>query len=137
MKRPVIHITITDETGAVVHSETRSAFNAGVRASETAVGDLASSRGRLLFVTVTASDAVVERTRAEMEKKRKSGSKAKANRASGSGSYEVLGAIWASGHKRSYQSFGRFSTKTAADKKANDLRRAYYGSMKIVVRKKK
>ena len=44
LKRPDVRVTLTDKaTGAVVHEETRGAFNAGVRASEAAVRELARS----------------------------------------------------------------------------------------------
>jgi hypothetical protein len=45
MKRPVVHITLRDAAGNVLHSETRSAFNSGVRASEAAVREIARKRG--------------------------------------------------------------------------------------------
>jgi hypothetical protein len=39
--RPVVHVTIQDDAGVVLHSETRSAFNAGIRASEAAISKIA------------------------------------------------------------------------------------------------
>jgi hypothetical protein len=44
MKRPVVNVTVKDESGALLHSETRSAFNAGVRASEDAIRKIARSQ---------------------------------------------------------------------------------------------
>ena len=41
MKRPVVHVTIRDAAGAVLHSETKAAFNSGIRASEAAVREIA------------------------------------------------------------------------------------------------
>ena len=43
MPRPVVSVTITDSTGTVVHSEIKSAFNSGIRASEAAVRKIALS----------------------------------------------------------------------------------------------
>lgn len=43
MKRPIVQVTLRDASGAVVHAETRAAFNAGVRASEAAVRKVALS----------------------------------------------------------------------------------------------
>jgi hypothetical protein len=48
MKRPVVHITLRDAAGNVLHSETRSAFNSGVRASEAAVREIARKRGMVI-----------------------------------------------------------------------------------------
>ena len=45
MKRPVIEVTVTDTSGAVITCDTRSAFNAGIRATEAAVRDRARSEG--------------------------------------------------------------------------------------------
>jgi hypothetical protein len=46
MTRPRIAVTVQDEaTGETVHSETRAAFNAGIRASEAAVRLLARAAG--------------------------------------------------------------------------------------------
>lgn len=45
MKRPVIEVTVTDTSGAVIACDTRSAFNAGVRATEAAVRERARSVG--------------------------------------------------------------------------------------------
>ncbi len=45
MKRPKITVTLTDFDGVMLHEETRSAFNAGVRASEAAVREHARSVG--------------------------------------------------------------------------------------------
>jgi hypothetical protein len=41
VRRPVVRVTLCDATGVVLHQETRAAFNAGIRASERALGDLA------------------------------------------------------------------------------------------------
>ena len=41
MRRPVVTVTIRNEQGDVLHSEKRSAFNAGIRASEDAVREIA------------------------------------------------------------------------------------------------
>lgn len=45
MKRPVVRVTVRSADGAVVHSETKSAFNSGVRASEAAVREIARAEG--------------------------------------------------------------------------------------------
>lgn len=43
-----VSVSITDSaTGAVVHTETRRAFNAGIRASEAAVREIARSEGTM------------------------------------------------------------------------------------------
>ena len=60
--RPVVHVTIQDESGAVVHSETRSAFNSGIDASEKAIRKIALSEhtvytaGRPVSNIKTAAD---------------------------------------------------------------------------------
>lgn len=41
MRRPVVTVTIRNEQGDVLHSEKRSAFNAGIRASEDAIREIA------------------------------------------------------------------------------------------------
>lgn len=43
--RPVVHVTIQDDAGVSVHTETRSAFNAGIRASEAAILKIARAEG--------------------------------------------------------------------------------------------
>lgn len=44
MKRPVVHVTIRDEaSGTILHTETKSAFNSGIRASEAAIRKIALS----------------------------------------------------------------------------------------------
>lgn len=48
MKRPEITVTIRDaNTGETVHTETRGAWNAGLRASEAAVRAIARAEGRV------------------------------------------------------------------------------------------
>lgn len=48
MTRRTVTVTVQDEaTGDTVHSETRAAFNAGVRASEAAVRIFARSAGAI------------------------------------------------------------------------------------------
>lgn len=48
MKRPVITVNVTDAaTGSTVHTETRAAFNAGIRASEAAVREIARREGTM------------------------------------------------------------------------------------------
>lgn len=48
MRRPVIAVAVTDvDAGAIVHTETRSAWNAAVRASEAAVRAIARGEGQL------------------------------------------------------------------------------------------
>jgi hypothetical protein len=44
VKRPTVNVEIRDESGSLLHSETRGAFNAGVRASESAIRNIARSQ---------------------------------------------------------------------------------------------
>lgn len=44
MKRPVVIVTLRDPAGTLLHSETRGAFNSGIRASEAAVRELARAQ---------------------------------------------------------------------------------------------
>lgn len=40
MTRPVVRVTLRDAAGAILHAETRGAFNAGIRGSEAALREL-------------------------------------------------------------------------------------------------
>lgn len=45
LPRPVVQVTIRSEQGQVLHSETKSAFNSGIRASEDAIRNIARAEG--------------------------------------------------------------------------------------------
>ncbi len=40
-QRPIVTVTLQDAKGQTLHTETRSAFNAGIRASEAAIREIA------------------------------------------------------------------------------------------------